>query len=76
MFTDLHENANTCIGKLQPMERIKVHFAAAVVGAPPILIMDEFTAHQKNSGRRAMYFILRQLTKRGHAIVTASNRYE
>ncbi|KPJ09459.1 ATP-binding cassette sub-family A member 3 [Papilio machaon] len=73
---DLHEKANTFIGDLQPMERTKVHFAAAVVGAPPILIMDEFTAHQKYSVRRAMYFILRQLKKRGHAIVTGSSSVE
>ncbi|XP_068626404.1 ATP-binding cassette sub-family A member 17-like [Battus philenor] len=73
---DLRDHAGTVIEELQISDRGKVHFAAAVVGAPPVLVLDEFTAYQKYSVRRAMYFILRQLRQRGHAIFISSSSVE
>ncbi|CAK1601646.1 unnamed protein product [Parnassius mnemosyne] len=69
---ELHDKADTVIDCLQQTDLTKVHFAAAVVGAPPILVLDEFTAYQKYSVRRAMYYILHHLRKRGHAVFISS----
>lgn len=55
-------------------DQTRLHFAAAIVGAPPVIIVDECTAHQKYSVRRAMYCILHYLRARGHAIITSASR--
>ncbi|CAH2049945.1 unnamed protein product, partial [Iphiclides podalirius] len=73
---ELHAEMGTFVGDMHSTVRTRVHFAAAVVGAPPILVLDEFTAYQKYSVRRAMYYILRQLAKRGHAIYISSSSVE
>ncbi|KAL0851540.1 hypothetical protein ABMA28_007329 [Loxostege sticticalis] len=73
---ELHAQARTRICDLLPNEKTRLHFVAAVVGAPPILIMDECTAYQKYSVRRAMFYILYRLKKRGHAIFVSSSTVE
>ncbi|XP_050362505.1 ABC-type organic anion transporter ABCA8-like [Nymphalis io] len=73
---ELHQHVNTRIRYLPSNERSRLKFAAAVVGAPPVVILDECTAYQKYSVTRAMYYILYNLRKRGHAIVISSSRVE
>ncbi|XP_028178554.1 ABC transporter A family member 4-like [Ostrinia furnacalis] len=73
---ELHDQAHTRICDLLPNEKTRLHFAAAVVGAPAVLILDECTAYQKYSVRRAMYYILYTLKKRGHGIFICSSNVE
>ncbi|KAJ0182774.1 hypothetical protein K1T71_002143 [Dendrolimus kikuchii] len=73
---ELGEQAHQPVGNILANDRIRLHFAAAVVGAPPIIILDECTAYQKFSVRRAMYHILYYLRKRGHAILISSSSVE
>ncbi|CAB3240181.1 unnamed protein product [Arctia plantaginis] len=54
----------------------RVHFVAAVIGAPPVIIVDEVTAWQKFSVRRSIYKIMYILRKQGHAIICASSNIE
>lgn len=60
--------------RLHLNEKTRLNFAAAVVGAPPVLVLDECTAYQKYSIDRAMYYILYHLRKQGHAIFVSSAR--
>ncbi|CAH3968524.1 unnamed protein product [Pieris brassicae] len=73
---ELHNYAYTTISHLEPKEVTRLHFLAAVVGAPPVIILDEYTAYQKYSVRRAMYSIIHNLRKRGHAIILSSSNVE
>ncbi|CAH0724551.1 unnamed protein product, partial [Brenthis ino] len=73
---ELHQEVGTLILDLSANERARLHFAAAVVGAPPIVILEECTAYQKYSVRRAMYCILYNLRKRGHAVIMSSSSVE
>ncbi|CAH2102941.1 unnamed protein product [Euphydryas editha] len=73
---ELHQQVSTLIRYLSPNDRARLHFAAATVGAPPVVILEECTAYQKYSVRRAMYYILYNLRKRGHAIVISSSSVE
>lgn len=74
IYPELQDQANSFICDVLPNDRTRLHFAAAVIGAPPIIILDECTAYQKFSVRRAMYYILYMLRKRGHAIFISSSR--
>ncbi|XP_064072922.1 ATP-binding cassette sub-family A member 17-like [Vanessa tameamea] len=73
---ELRQYINTRIHYLSANERTRLNFAAAVVGAPPIVILDECTAYQKYSVTRAMYYILYNLRKRGHAVIITSSSVE
>lgn len=73
-FQELHDQANLRVSDLLPNERARLHFAAAVIAAPPILVVDECTAYQKYSVRRAMFFILYELKKKGHGIYISSSK--
>ncbi|XP_013188642.2 ABC transporter A family member 4-like [Amyelois transitella] len=73
---ELHEQADKLICHTPLNERTKINFAAAVIGAPPVVIIDECTNFQDYSVCRAMYFILYQLKKRGHAIFISSHSIE
>lgn len=72
---ELQDNADTLICRMSQYDRTRLHFAAALVGAPPVIVLDECTAYQKFSVRRAMYNILYHLRKRGHAVFISSSRY-
>ncbi|XP_073958396.1 uncharacterized protein [Choristoneura fumiferana] len=71
---ELHDRANMDVCRLHLNERTRLTFAAAGVGAPPVLVLDECTAYQKYSINRAMYYILYHLRKQGHAIFVSSAR--
>ncbi|XP_059058370.1 ATP-binding cassette sub-family A member 17-like [Achroia grisella] len=73
---ELKELANTLICRISTNDRTRLHFAAAVIGAPPIIIVDECTAYQNYSVQRAMYYILYHLRKRGHSIFVSSSSVE
>ncbi|CAH0405612.1 unnamed protein product [Chilo suppressalis] len=73
---DLKQQVDMRIYDLPPNDRKRLHFAAGVIGAPPVLIMDECTAYQKYAVRRSMYSILYVLKKRGHAIVVSASSVE
>ncbi|XP_075977961.1 ABC transporter A family member 5-like [Anticarsia gemmatalis] len=73
---DLTKVANKRIYELMQEELTRVHFATAVVVAPPVIIVDEVTAWQKFSVRRAMYQILYHLRKKGHAVLIAASDIE
>ncbi|XP_072947156.1 ATP-binding cassette sub-family A member 17-like [Epargyreus clarus] len=73
---ELHDLSDTYIIRLRTTERKRVNFAAAIIGAPPVIVLDEATAYQKYSVRRAMYYILYHLRRRGHAIFTSSGSVE
>ncbi|CAF4949717.1 unnamed protein product [Pieris macdunnoughi] len=73
---ELHNYTYTTISHLEPKEVTRLHFLAAVIGAPPVIILDEFTAYQKYSVRRAMYSIIHNLRKRGHAVILSSSNVE
>nr|XP_049704612.1 ATP-binding cassette sub-family A member 17-like [Helicoverpa armigera] len=69
---ELYREANKHICDIPPIDRTRLNFAAAVIAAPPIIVLDECTAYQKFSVRREMYRILNMLKKRGHAIFISS----
>ncbi|XP_069364004.1 ATP-binding cassette sub-family A member 17-like [Maniola hyperantus] len=71
-----HQQADTVIQYLNPNDLPRLRFAAATVGAPAIIILDEYTAYQKYSVQRAMYYILYKLRKRGHGIIISSTSVE
>ncbi|XP_039755169.1 uncharacterized protein LOC120630088 [Pararge aegeria] len=71
-----HQQADTVIQYLSPGDLCRLHFAAATVGAPTIIVLDEYTAYQKYSVQRAMYYILYHLRKRGHGIIISSTSVE
>ncbi|VVC95908.1 unnamed protein product, partial [Leptidea sinapis] len=71
----LARNAHTIIQYLDSNERSRLNFVSAVIGAPPVVIFDECTAYQKYSVQRAMYSIIHDLRKSGHAILICSSRY-
>ncbi|KAJ8735281.1 hypothetical protein PYW07_006901 [Mythimna separata] len=73
---ELVNEANRVIRDLPRKDLTRLHFAVAVIGAPPIIILDDCTAFQKFSVRRAMYYILNVLRKRGHAICMSSGTIE
>lgn len=73
---EFHDHANDVVKNISPVDCTRLHFAAAVIGAPPIIILDEFTANQKYSVRRAMYYILYYLRKRGSAALISSSSVE
>ncbi|CAG4983976.1 unnamed protein product [Colias eurytheme] len=73
---ELHNFTYKLIQYLEPNEQTRIHFAAAVIGAPPVIILDECTAYQKYSVQRAMYSIIHKLRKRGHAILVCSSSVE
>ncbi|KAG6463098.1 hypothetical protein O3G_MSEX013666 [Manduca sexta] len=73
---ELNHHAHTQVSRVLSSDLTRLHFVTAVIGAPPIIILDECTAYQKMSVRRAMYFILYHLRKRGHAICMSSNSVE
>ncbi|CAK1544413.1 unnamed protein product [Leptosia nina] len=73
---ELHNYAKTIIQYLDPNEQSRLRFLAAVVGAPPVVLLDECTAYQKYSVRRAMYSVIHNLRKRGHAVFISSSNVE
>ncbi|XP_038207795.1 ABC transporter A family member 4-like [Zerene cesonia] len=73
---ELHNFTYKLIQYLEPNEQTRIHFAAAVIGSPPVIILDECTAYQKYSVQRAMYSIIHNLRKRGHAIFISSSSVE
>ncbi|XP_026319552.1 ABC transporter A family member 3-like [Hyposmocoma kahamanoa] len=68
--------SNMKICRLKPIEQKRLNFAVAVIGAPPVIVLDECTAYQKFGVRRAMYYIMYELRKRGHAIFISSSNVE
>ncbi|KAH9633506.1 hypothetical protein HF086_013183 [Spodoptera exigua] len=73
---ELEKLANQYVEDIHANDRTRIHFAAAVIGAPPTIVLDECTAYQDHSVRRAMYSILNALRKRGHAIFISSSSIE
>ncbi|KAJ8736633.1 hypothetical protein PYW08_007289 [Mythimna loreyi] len=73
---ELISEANCFIRDLPHKDLTRLHFATAVIGAPPIIVLDDCTAFQRFSVRRAMYHILNILRKRGHAICMCSGSVE
>ncbi|XP_022821324.1 ABC transporter A family member 3-like [Spodoptera litura] len=73
---ELQELSKQYVEHIHANDLTRLHFAAAVIGAPPIIVLDECTAYQEHSVRRAMYSILNALRKRGHAIFISSSSIE
>ncbi|XP_012551102.2 cholesterol transporter ABCA5 isoform X1 [Bombyx mori] len=73
---DLLDLAHTRISRMLSADRSRVRFAAAIIGAPPILILDECTVYQKFFVQRAMYSILYDLKKKGHGLLISSSIVE
>lgn len=66
--------ANTRMDQLLPYHRARAHIAAALVGAPPLIILDEYTVYQKFSMRRSIYNIVYHLLNKGHGVLISSSR--
>ncbi|XP_053616877.1 ATP-binding cassette sub-family A member 17-like [Plodia interpunctella] len=73
---ELYPVADTLICHIPGTERTRINFAAAVIGSPPVIIIDECTNFQEYSICRAMYFILYQMKRKGHAIFISSHSIE
>ncbi|CAD0194553.1 unnamed protein product [Chrysodeixis includens] len=73
---ELTKLAYSYVENVRVPDRPRLHFAAAVIGAPPVVVVDECTASQKISVRRAMYSILYTLKKQGRAIFISSSSIE
>ncbi|XP_047984896.1 phospholipid-transporting ATPase ABCA1-like isoform X2 [Leguminivora glycinivorella] len=73
---ELDDTANVNVFRLHQNERTRLNFAVAVIGAPPIVILDEFTAYQQYAVDRAMFYILYTLRKQGHALLLTSASIE
>lgn len=73
---DLIGVADKLIIRTTSNERTRLNFAAAVIGAPPIIVVDEFSAYQNFSVKRVMYDILYHLRKRGHAILISASEWD
>jgi hypothetical protein len=74
LIVEMVEESKKRVCDLLPHEQKRVHFAAAVIGAPDILVLDECTAYQNYSVRRSMYYIMHMLKQRGHAIFVGASR--
>ncbi|XP_061708226.1 ABC transporter A family member 5-like [Cydia pomonella] len=73
---ELDEASNMNVFRLHQNEKTRLNFAVAVIGAPPVLVLDEFTAYQQYSVDRAMFYILYHLRKQGHALLVSSASIE
>ncbi|XP_063357969.1 ABC transporter A family member 4-like, partial [Cydia amplana] len=73
---ELDEVSNVNVFRLHQNEKTRLNFAVAVIGAPPVLILDEFTAYQQYSVDRAMVYILYHLRKQGQALLVSSASIE
>ncbi|XP_063549136.1 uncharacterized protein LOC134756238 [Cydia strobilella] len=73
---ELDESSNVNVFRLHQNEKTRLNFAVAVIGAPPVLVLDEFTAYQQYSVDRAMFYILYHLRKQGHALLVSSASIE
>ncbi|XP_061385750.1 ATP-binding cassette sub-family A member 17-like [Danaus plexippus] len=73
---ELYHQADRQICYLKAKDVARLHFAAAVIGAPEVVILEESTEYQKYSVRRAMYHILNNLRQRGHSIIISSSSVE
>ncbi|CAG9581060.1 unnamed protein product [Danaus chrysippus] len=73
---ELYHQADRQICYLKAKDRARLRFAAAVIGAPEVVILEESTEYQKFSVRRAMYHILNSLRQRGHSIIISSSSVE
>ncbi|XP_049878156.1 retinal-specific phospholipid-transporting ATPase ABCA4-like [Pectinophora gossypiella] len=73
---DLSKHEDLLICRLQPSERKRLKFAAAVIGAPSVLVFDECTAYQNIFVRHAMYHIMYNLRKQGHAVIHLASSVE
>ncbi|KAF9803313.1 hypothetical protein SFRURICE_007159 [Spodoptera frugiperda] len=73
---ELQDLSKQYVEDIHANDLTRLHFAAAVIGAPPIIVLDECTAYQEQSVRRSMYSILNALRKRGHAIFISSSSIE
>jgi ABC-2 type transport system ATP-binding protein len=57
-------------------QRQRVLLALALVGAPPLLLLDEPTSAMDVEGRRAFWTTMRGLAGRGHTVVFATHHLE
>ncbi|XP_063616236.1 ABC transporter A family member 4-like, partial [Cydia splendana] len=73
---ELDDASNVNVLRLHQNEKTRLNFAVAVIGAPPVLVLDEFTAYQQYSVDRAMFYILYHLRKQGHALLVSSASIE
>lgn len=72
--SELHDVADMQLKNLLPLERSRANVAAALIAAPPFIILDEYVACQKFSVRRGLYHILNHLRKRGHGILLSASK--
>jgi ABC-2 type transport system ATP-binding protein len=57
-------------------QRQRVLLALALVGAPPLLVLDEPTAAMDVAGRQAFWQTMRGLARRGHTVVFATHHLD
>ncbi|MCJ7827119.1 MAG: ABC transporter ATP-binding protein [Demequinaceae bacterium] len=69
---DLADLANRRIGKLSGGQQRRVDLATAVIGDPPVLLLDEPTTGLDPESRLALWERLRQLASKGTAILLST----
>jgi ABC-2 type transport system ATP-binding protein len=70
---DLTSHADVLVGKLSGGQRSRVSLAAALVGAPDLLVLDEPTVGLDPVLRRDLWNLFKDLAAQGHSLLVSSH---
>ena len=73
---DLRDAANKRVGTLSTGQRRRILLGLAVVGAPPLLVLDEPTTGLDPAARHVMWRILRQAADEGASVILSTHSLE